>query len=238
MIELGHHAPHVRLNYGLHLLAMGGDHETEPWAYSRKTLYSTNEWIQRYMARAAETKWEVKRPARVVLSPAEQDEAEEEFRIWTAEKAALRRVEVLAERDKRHREWHLRRERRRRESAKDEGEEAAALAKDAEAAKLHRAERMGAQERLYRENTWWILRERARRGGERNVPGYTHPKLRAPVVPPVVETPVVPEEKTLAFWPCWTCGTLLEPGKIDCGCNPKLVRALAEAIVKAKPPSY
>ena len=122
MTELGHHAPQVRLNYGLHLLAMGGDHETEPWAYRRKTLYSTDEWIQRRMARNALLKWEVKRPARVVLSPVEQEEAEQEFRIWDAEKAAVRRLEVLAERHKRVMKWHLKRERRRRDEAKEKQE--------------------------------------------------------------------------------------------------------------------
>ena len=49
--ELGHFAPQTRLNAGLHLLAMSGDHETEPWARPRRTLYSTDEWIQRRMAR-------------------------------------------------------------------------------------------------------------------------------------------------------------------------------------------
>lgn len=115
MIELGQIALSYRLERGLGLLAICGDFEPRAWAVPRKTLYSTDEWIQRRMARNSMSQVESDYEHRDDVTPDWDREAfNEEFRIWTEEQAAVRKLEVLAQDAKRKKNWHAKLEERRR----------------------------------------------------------------------------------------------------------------------------
>jgi hypothetical protein len=94
----------IRIRHGLEGVDRGDE-----WALPRRTRYSTDEWIQRRMARNASSQDDLA----FHVDAAVEAEHQEEFRIWNDEKAAVRKLEQLAEieatREGKRRRWAERR---------------------------------------------------------------------------------------------------------------------------------
>lgn len=118
MIELGQVPLNTRLNVGLHLLSLSGDHETEAWHLPRKTHYSTDEWVQRKMAWSPEGEMMV--PPLLTAEQIEQFEVDRvrELEIKRNERVALHRMQrinrhqqQLRDRENQQKTWLAARER-------------------------------------------------------------------------------------------------------------------------------